>query len=169
MLLLSSTWHFHSCLLTTQGKRWAHFYEKPVDATSTKNHKKKSFLFPESNVAEASVSKVSTFTIINKIPQCDHRDIHFTACSYKVVFICPVFWLGEIKVSWKQCEKQSHTCGGLQINRTRLHTSEARVTNQPQKPCQKETCGEAWFFSVFRNKYYTYILGSNCFLFLFDP
>lgn len=95
-LLLSSTWHFHSCLLTTQAKGWAHFYEKPVNAASTKNHKKKSFLFPESNVAEASVSKVSTFTIINKILQCDHRDIHFAACSYKVVFICPVFWLSEI-------------------------------------------------------------------------
>ena len=62
-----------------------------MDAPSTKSDKKISFLFPESNVAEASVSKVSTFTIINKIPQCDHRDIHFAARSYKVVFICPVF------------------------------------------------------------------------------
>lgn len=47
-----------------------------MDAASTKNHKKKRFLFPESNVAEASVPKVSIFKIINKIPQFDHRDIH---------------------------------------------------------------------------------------------
>ena len=38
-----------------------------MGAASTKNHKKKSSLFPESNVAEASVPKVSIFKIINKI------------------------------------------------------------------------------------------------------
>ena len=168
--MLSSTRHFHSCLLTTQVKEWAHFYKKPVDAPSTKNHKKKSFLFPESNVAEASVPKVSIFKIVNKIPPFDHRDIHFTACSYKVVFICPVFWLSEILVSWKQCEKQSYTCERLQINRARLHPSEARVNKSTTKAMPERNL--RWsliFFSVFRNKYYTYILSSNCFPFLFDP
>lgn len=144
MLLLSCTRHFHSCRLTTQAKDELTFTRNQWMLLRQKTIRKICFLFPESNVAEASVLKVSIFKIVNKIPRCDHRDIHFTACSNKVVIICPVFWLSEILVSWNQCETQKPHMWGLKINRARLLPSKERVNksttryiDKPREPLHK--------------------------------
>ena len=164
MLLLSSTWHFHSCLLTTQAKGWAHFYEKPVNAASTKNHKKKKFFIPGVKCCGSICFEGFHFHDYQQNPSVwpsryTLRSMQLQGCVY-LPCILTKWNLGFLKAMWKI---KPHMW-------TAPNKSEARVNKSTTKAVPERNLRWSLIFFQFSViNISQYILSSNCFLFLLDP